>query len=288
MIKHTVKRTRKFVSLPLWQEFRVDFEAAGTGGYQRLINPARVIKYKDEFDPDAFGTPCLSLRPNGHYYIVDGDHRIEALRALWPEDKNQKITCEVWEGLSRADEARMYVKRNHNLGQTRYQDFMANVSSGHAQCKDIMAVVQAAGMKISRAPGDKAIQSVSALERVYTGFEGQVSGNRVGKTWDGEAKPKLLAETLDIIARAWGGTTASMHGHIIEGIGWVLLHRRDTIHIPTLIEKLAAYPGNAANLVSAGRGRHGIMGGTMYANTGDVIVETYNAKRRKGAIEKLR
>lgn len=47
---------------------------------QRELNQARVDKLAANFDPEQIGTPTVNHR-DGAYYIIDGQHRIEALKA---------------------------------------------------------------------------------------------------------------------------------------------------------------------------------------------------------------
>ncbi len=68
---------------------------------QRDLNQARVSRLAACFDPEQMGAPTVSLR-GGWYYLIDGQHRIAALK-LWLGDwAGQEAQCWCYEGLSEA------------------------------------------------------------------------------------------------------------------------------------------------------------------------------------------
>lgn len=76
--------------------------------YQRPVSSAHVAKIVREFDERLLGLPVLSVRDNGDCYVVDGQHRIEALRKLGVTD----VECQVLREADSQAEAHLFVKVN--------------------------------------------------------------------------------------------------------------------------------------------------------------------------------
>src|SRR5215216_1774202 len=72
---------------------------------QRSLVGSRVRKLTARYDPILIGELLVSKRPDG-YYVMDGHHRLAAAQN---QNGNAPSTlkCEVFTGLSRADEARL-------------------------------------------------------------------------------------------------------------------------------------------------------------------------------------
>lgn len=50
--------------------------------YQRTLNPQKVKRIVREFDPSKLGVLMISERPDGRYAVIDGQHRMTALREM--------------------------------------------------------------------------------------------------------------------------------------------------------------------------------------------------------------
>lgn len=64
---------------------------------QRELNQSRVDYIAANFDPEDLGTPTVSHR-DGHFYVIDGQHRVEALKQIGWGD--QQIQCWSYDGLN--------------------------------------------------------------------------------------------------------------------------------------------------------------------------------------------
>lgn len=80
----------------------------GVDVYQRPVSKAHVAKIVREFDERLLGLPVLSVRDNGSCYVVDGQHRIEALRKLGVTE----VDCQVLREADSKAEAQLFVKVN--------------------------------------------------------------------------------------------------------------------------------------------------------------------------------
>src|SRR5574342_399774 len=83
---------------------------------QRDLNEARVDRLVTEFDLEQFGAPTVNHRDD-HYNIIDGQHRIEALKRWFGEGawEDQQVQCFTYGGLSEDQEAEVFLRLNDTL-----------------------------------------------------------------------------------------------------------------------------------------------------------------------------
>lgn len=247
--------------------------------YQRPLRQPRVDTIAAEFDPEMFGVLHVSRRNDGTHFLVDGQHRVEAARQYLGSGANgQRVECKVYEGLTIQQEARLFKKLNDQTAQTMFSRFRAGVRAGEPTETAINKIVEGLGLVVGQASQDRCVTAVGALVQVYRGF----SRNAEDK------HPELLRMVLSVITSAWGATGDSLNGHIIEGLGRLLVVRQRVLDVPDLIKRLAQYPGGPLGLLGKARGRRDIMGGKIGHNVAETIIEAYNRGRRNTAVEGLR
>ncbi|HEV8279964.1 MAG TPA: DUF6551 family protein, partial [Streptosporangiaceae bacterium] len=81
---------------------------------QRDLNPARVSQLAAAFDVEQMGNPTVSHRGDW-YYLVDGQHRIAALKCWLGAWEDQQVQCWTYEGLTEATEAELFLALNDTL-----------------------------------------------------------------------------------------------------------------------------------------------------------------------------
>jgi hypothetical protein len=131
---------------------------------QREMKQYRVDHILANLDLDQLGNPVLNER-DGSYWVIDGQHRIEALRQFGFTDET--IQCWVHVGLSEQEEAKRFLLLNDTL------------------TVDALAKYRAAIVSKDDVPG--AIGAVNTLRRVY-----------------GRSGPVGLGRTLRIIHKSFG------------------------------------------------------------------------------------
>lgn len=133
--------------------------------YQRPIDEAFVRKITANWRWDLMGMPVVSLRKNGTYYVVDGNHRVEGRRRI---DPNTPVDCEVVEGLTIPEEARLFNDLNRNR---RYvvalARFKAEVRGNIPDAVEIQNIVTDTGFIVAFGSGNKTISAVGCLEYVH-------------------------------------------------------------------------------------------------------------------------
>lgn len=176
------------------------------GRYQRPVEQFRVDKIAEGFDETLFGVIEVSRR-NGKCAVFDGQHRLEAARALGMKD----VPCLVHDGLTPEAEAELFVRLQRERKNINPNDrFKARLFYNDPVALDINRVVTEAGFSIKPNAADAApdvwrIRAVAALERAY---------HRYG--------PDHLYETLDTVRAWWGGDKKSTDGSLIEGVALFL------------------------------------------------------------------
>lgn len=198
---------------------------------QRARNDERVEHLLNDFDIDQIGYPILSER-NGHFFIIDGQHRIAALKR-WLGDgwESQKLACAVYQELGEAEEAEMFLRHNDVLQVGAFDKFKVAVSAGRETENAIKKAVEAQGLNISKTKIPGSIGAVGTLRRVYARSDAQT-----------------LGRTLRIIRDAFGD--AGMDAAVIDGIGHLCKRYNGQLDETVAKEKLGNTRGGVKGLLN--------------------------------------
>ncbi len=110
---------------------------------QRATIPARVRKLTANFTPILLGELLVSERSDG-LYILDGHHRLQAAQNANGSGVTTVI-CEVFTGLSKADEARLFMGRNDRANIARVDRDRNLATSGDTDTLNVQMAAQSAG-----------------------------------------------------------------------------------------------------------------------------------------------
>lgn len=132
---------------------------------QRDLNPRRVQKILDEFDPELLGYPTCSQR-DGVVFVCDGQHRLEALR-LWLGDgwESQQVQVQVYTDLTLKEEANLFDRINDVLPVTTMQKFKVRLTAQQPEEVAINKIVQANGLRVGTGSGH--VACVATLRKIY-------------------------------------------------------------------------------------------------------------------------
>lgn len=197
---------------------------------QRDYNPARVEKLVREMNLERLGTPTVNRR-DGAWWIIDGQHRIEALRDERIGYGDQQVECWTYQGMSEADEADMFLTLNDNLTVSVFSKFKVAVTAGHAVECDIARIVEEARLKIALGGGAHSISAVGTLRKLYN------------------YSPETLARTLCIIRDAFGGR--GFNAQILSGVGLVCSRYNGDLSDDKAVRGLIRYGKNDAGALVA-------------------------------------
>lgn len=254
---------------------------AVSGRIQRELKQHRVEHLLSDFDLDDFGLPVVSWR-DGLYYIVDGQHRIEALK-LWLGKgwEIQKIECRVHQGLSEAEEADMFLRLNDILIVGAFDKFKNGVTANRPTETAIAKVVADCKLVISKEQVPGAIGAVGTLVRVYTRTDGQVLGRALRIIRDAFGDSGFEAVVIDGIAHLCHRYNSKLDDdaavtRLAETRGGVkgLLGKADVLHKQTGQSRAQCVAAAAIDIINSRSGGRGRLPSwwKMQANSGGVAV----------------
>lgn len=268
---------------------------------QRALNARWAEHIGRELDPDLIGVMHVSQRESGRKVVIDGQHRLHGVKNYFGNN-GTLVECKVYHGLTRAQEAALFVGLNNFRRPQRIDVFQKNVQAKDPTTVAINAIVQHVGFRVDRAKAPKTISAVAALEDVYFAFADRHHDPARKPTpppstpaTPEERKPRvftpnpvLLTDTLTVIREAWGGVADSLNGHLIVGVGRVIAARQRAMDLADFAHRLSSYAGGPSALLGTARGRKGLVGGTIGAAVADTCVDLYNKGRRVGKLDPLR
>lgn len=224
---------------------------------QREFRPHWVSKLVNEFDPEQIGNLTVNCR-EGAYYIVDGQHRAEVMKAIGWAD--QSVQCWTYQGLTEAEEAEMFLKLNNKLTVTTFDKFRIAVQAGRTAESDVDRIVRFHGLHVARNTAPGAVGCPGTLMKVYS-----------------KCGPKALSRTLNIVAEGFGD--AGLDQFVIEGIGLVCQRYGDEFDAHKAVEKFGSMRGGVAGLLNRAAQIMTKTGNAKAHCVAAAAVETYNAGR---------
>lgn len=222
----------------------------------RDIDQNWVDRLVKNWHAEAVGVPIVASQ-NGHYIILDGQHRVEALRQMHIEDR--RLQVRVIEGLNISEMARLFVELNEDRGIPAYTKFEKRVTAGDPDASAIAGIVGRVGLILRNEPRDRNVGAVVALERVYR-FDGTGS---------------ILEMALITTLGALGEGSENFNGNIIQGIGQ-FYRRFPTADQARLVTVLKKNGGGGYGLLGKGKSLREINGGSLAANITEVLIRLYN------------
>jgi len=230
---------------------------------QRELKQHRVNELLANFDLDDFGIPVVSWR-EGRYFIIDGQHRIEALKQwLGVGWEIQKVECRVYQGLSEAEEADMFDRLNNVLIVAAYDKFRIRVEAGRETETAIAKVLKQENLVISRDEVPGAVSAVGTLVRVYERSDADV-----------------LAKTLRIIRDAFGD--AGFRSGVIDGLGHLCQRYNGALDEKAAVERLSLTRGGVNGLLNKATVLHKQTGNSRAQCVAAAAVDIINAHRVSG------
>lgn len=223
---------------------------------QREYRPAKAERMAAAFDLEAIGYPVVSVR-DGHFYIVDGQHRIGALKLIGYGDQN--VECEVYAGLDEAGEARLFRRRNDRTAIRPFDLFKVRITGQDPAACAIDKIVRKEGLRVGQSQEDGTIAAVTALEKVY------------------DKGPDVLCRSLRIIRDSFGGR--ALKGEVIEGVGLVCHKYNGDLDDQSAIDRLGRLNGGVNGLLHNASLLHKQTGRPRADCVAGAVVEVVNRGR---------
>jgi hypothetical protein len=235
------------------------------------LQPKKVDAMVANFNPDAVGVIHVSRRTAGDY-IIDGWHRNEA--KIRVTEGAGTITAHVYEGLTLAQEAHMFLALNTKTLVNPLDKHKARVSAEDEQAMRIEQHVHAYGWAVhpDAAPGH-----VNAIQKLYQLDE--MSQNSTG----GPRDPHILQLVFLTISRAWSNDRYASQSMILDGLGRLYLEHGSKIDTDHLVDRLKNYRGGPRKLLAESRQFANTAGGKVSMAVAWMVTELYNKGKKDGA-----
>lgn len=231
--------------------------------YQRDVDPKRVQAMAKEFDRRLLGVLEVSTRTDGRFAILDGQHRHRVVLAADPAGPAAILVCQVYEGLTPEEEARLFYEINARRKALSFWDrWKSRRISGDKRVLAIEAVLASHRLQVHPSAADGNIGATKALEVIVEDI-GDLT---------------LLNAVVVALLSAFGRTRDAFDGAVMEGMAYVLAnYDPQEIELARLVQALGDMP------VRQLRARAGSMRelhrGTLARLVAGVIVEQYNRTR---------
>lgn len=233
---------------------------------QRTLIPSYVKRLAADLRVTELGVFTVNRRPDGDLIVLDGQHRRAALIEAGLGEI--PVKCDVYRGLSLAEEAAKFRACNTQRQTIALDDFLVGVVEGDEECVAINTLIEAHGFYVSGASAERGVSCVHALRKVYRQKKHGMDG------------PRALDYALRTIVAAWGHRPEATEGHIIQGISEVFLRYGDQVDGKVLVSKLAKAKGGPAGIIGNARTLRDIQKGSINGNVAQIVVGLYNSGRR--------
>jgi len=234
--------------------------------YQRPLHQPSVSRIAREFDPDVLGSLSVSRRADGSCWVIDGNHRLAAVREMGWGDQN--VPCVVYTNLSYEDEARLFAAWQRTRRTLSPLDvFRAEVEANDPKAMELLAVISDYGIRVTftgqHAPNDLA--AISAVKNLI-----RVSGVQV------------LRLTLELSRTIWPDDATALQSTPLQGLGHFLMRYRrhenfDQGRVETVMRTMT--PGQ---LVSASQDMRRVMGVSTTTGYARTVLKLFNHRLTAG------
>lgn len=228
---------------------------------QREFRKAHGDRLAAELDLNKIGFPIINHR-DGIYWVLDGQHRIYALKQ-WGFEKDA-LECEVYEGLSDAEMADIFLGRDARKAISPYDKFHVACTAGHKRESDVRRAVEANGLRISRAADEGCISAVTTLCKVYDTSGGDHTGE------------VIVGQVVRTLKNAFSGDAAAFDRTLIESLGLVYNRFNGKTNERDLASRLAAIPHGVPGLLRKIQSTQARIGNSKAQCGAATIVDIYN------------
>jgi hypothetical protein len=233
--------------------------------YQRQPIMKKVNKIAKSFDPDILGVIICSMREDGSIAVIDGSHRVHALRMKGLNDST--VNALVYFSLTIQEEAKIFAMLNQEHTKPNTTDiFKAGIVSGDEETIAISKILNSLGLIIGVGPGDNKVRAISTIRRVYR-----------------NAGEKVLRDTLYTIKSAYGDSSSTMRDVLISAVAIVYNRYGAKVEVSRMITTLQKF-GNPNTLIANAKSI-GVNASSVTASALPfVIVNGYNQRLTKNRL----
>lgn len=228
--------------------------------YQRPVNPKEVDRLIREWDDRLLDPIIVSFR-DGKFNVVDGQHRIVALRKM--NGKDVMVACKVYSGLTYEQEADLCYKLDKakkRLSLSQSTNALAEAGTD-AEVADVRRLVEGCGFvwALGKSHGKTGeIVSTRALMNAYRLLGGPAFSRMLSLVWG-----------------AWEGDPRSLTAAVLSGMALFVKTYDTELDDRSFIKRLSAVDPDEINR----RGRADFSTNNAALRFARVLPEKYNGQR---------
>jgi hypothetical protein len=243
-------------SVPLSQMF--------VAPYGRAVSRSTLGRmHRSGFSERKLGIITLSMRPDGRYAILDGNHRRHLCHGLGLTH----MLARVFIDLTYEDEAELFEALNTMSVPTALERFNSRLEYNDPTAMDIRRMLLDHDLDVARTSGKPPrgkLSCIGALEALYT-----------------ERGAQEFAEVINVIYAAWDDDPQAWVGHVIAGFRQFWARYRNQVEFKRLVEQLRTRtPGQ----ILAAAGAYAGMAEPIGTRVGKCLVTVYNGKSRSAKL----
>lgn len=227
--------------------------------YQRDFDERRAKVMSQDLDWARFGVPVVARRAEGKYFVVDAQHRIAAAKMAGHGSK--QILCEVHDGMTKREEAELFLKLNGGRKAIRAFDrYKARLVAEEPVALEFTRIAEACGLRI--VPGGNAKNSINAVQAVESAHR----------------RNRNLETTLRIL-KEWGrGDVEALDGDFIKDVSNFLADYDEDVDVEAFKLRLAKL--DPSFVMRRIRGAADSVGNRRVA-ANSVLRDIYNSRRSR-------
>lgn len=234
---------------------------------QRELKPHRVKELHDNLDLDMLGFPVLNWVSGDKYHIIDGQHRIEAIKQFLGDGwQRQILKCKVYKALTEQEEADMFDRLNNVLSVSAFAKFKVRITAQREIETEINRIVESEGLKIARGKLPGSISSIGTLVAVF---------NRTDSP--------TLGRVLRVLRDSFGDS--GFKSSAIYGISLLCERYGSLLNEKAVIERFGKLRGGIGGLLGRAQVLQKQIGSSLSVCVAAAAVDILNADR--GASKKL-
>lgn len=201
------KSSQIYVGAPTRQEWLSASDLIMDERYQRDVSETHVRKLAKDFRSDLLGKISVNERPDGTVVVIDGQHRIAAMRKKYGPHVDIKVSCDVYRKQTVMEEAELFDAFNRRRKSTtaRHNFKVAlEINDPTALRIDQIATAHGYGLEIVRSRPSHGKIAVSPIMTIIR--------SRGENGWS------IAEQTVSIIRDVYGDDTEELHAGDVTAI----------------------------------------------------------------------
>lgn len=183
---------------------KIDCQKLHTGlFYQEVPNPERVSQIVSDFDWNLFDPLAVSFR-DGQYNVVEGQHRLYAIKQKYGQDTNISLPCCVREDLTEEEEMELFININTKKRKIgRMELYKAKYGAKNKQVVTMVNTLIEQGF-ICDFKNSKSTNRIVAIDTMFYVYN--------------KLQLEEFKEYLYILKETWNGKIKSLSVPILKGL----------------------------------------------------------------------